>query len=346
MKYQNIAAYSIKGLAQQQVESDKEIVFDSKSGFRAILTSNPDIHCFKDDQNRAVSRLMLSSIFDFDKLDTFEEQLADEIKEIQKSRKQSFGTGLYLVCLTEGSVDKFEPSCSRETDDFMIYIDEVLKESINLVFEPHVFDVLSALVISTDSVLAFVKVSSSLTFFRDDDKPVYSHAFTGSLTPYIPRTLTPDMIKSVGDWYKIMISTPDLDRVKKLLVASLQNEGDKMRSFLSAWTALEVFINKTFTSYEKQFFKELSNGKYPSVQNQYLERIQIVMKDKYRLVDKFSLITSLLSPKSADEDMKFFKTAKDKRDKLSHGQDLVEAALPVEEVQKLARKYLQLHLAN
>lgn len=66
--------------------------------------------------------------------------------------------------------------------------------------------------------------------------------------------------------------------------------------------------------------------------------------NKYGISHKFTLIASWLSLEAAEEDIKEFMRAKKERDKLSHGQDLVEADLPVKEVQKLVRKYLQLHL--
>ena len=49
----------------------------------------------------------------------------------------------------------------------------------------------------------------------------------------------------------------DLERVNRLLVSSLQSERDTMRSFLDAWTAMEILINKTFKLYEGRY-------KYPS----------------------------------------------------------------------------------
>jgi hypothetical protein len=54
MKYQHIVIYTIKGLTPQSGENDTEIAFDSKSGFRAILTTNPEIYTFHGDQANAI----------------------------------------------------------------------------------------------------------------------------------------------------------------------------------------------------------------------------------------------------------------------------------------------------
>jgi hypothetical protein len=74
---------------------------------------------------------------------------------------------------------------------------------------------------------------------------------------------------------------------------------------------------------------------------QYLGRTRTVMKDKYHLTDKFTLIASLLCPESTDEDVGIFKRVKGDRDKLAHGQDVYEASLPVQAVQEFVRRYLR-----
>ena len=377
MKYQHTTAYWIKGLIQHQVESGKEIVLNTKIGFRAVLTSSPDVHCFEGDRSLADSVLRLGRWYGLGEPGSLEEQLIDKTKEIQESRKQKFGSGLYIVCLIEGNIDKFEPSYVTETDNFVICSDGVSKESIesiNLASKSHILDMLSALTLSTDSVLAFAKASESLVFFRDDGKPVYFRTLSGSARTYACPLITPETVKSAEDWYQKLTANQDLDRVKQLLVSSLQTEDDKLRSFLSAWVALEIFINKTFVLYEEQFFQKVKGGYLPKILPRFLNRIREVTEvpknnypwnttepltvlidhsasiredmkgNKYRVADKFALIASWLSLEAAEEDVKEFMKAKEKRDDLSHIQDLVEAALPVKGVQKLVRKYLQLHL--
>ncbi|MEM9948700.1 MAG: hypothetical protein AAF810_21920 [Cyanobacteria bacterium P01_D01_bin.36] len=100
--------------------------------------------------------LMMNSVFGHGKPGTFEERLRDQIREIQESRRQKFGTGLYLICLTDGSIDKFEPIHEKETDDFIICFNGVSKDSIDLVSQHHILAVLSALMLSADSILAYV----------------------------------------------------------------------------------------------------------------------------------------------------------------------------------------------
>ena len=118
-----------------------------------------------------------------------------------------------------------------------------------------------------------------------------------------------------------------------------------LRSFLAAWTALEIFVNKVFGDYEDRLFGELTEGPYPEARREHLARMREVMKDKYRLADKFAIIICQLCPNDADQDLAAFRKAKELRDDLSHGTEVTEPALPVAIVQGLIRKYLRLHLA-
>jgi hypothetical protein len=82
----------------------------------------------------------------------------------------------------------------------------------------------------------------------------------------------------------------------------------------------------------------------PEVQRKYLRRIREVMKDKYRLADKFAVISLRLSPDSGDEDLEQMLKVKKIRDKLLHGDVIDEASLPVKIIRDLASKYLRFHL--
>ena len=74
-------------------------------------------------------------------------------------------------------------------------------------------------------------------------------------------------------------------------------------------------------------------------------RIKDVMKDKYRLTDKFVLIASFLS-NEIEEDIESFKSMKKLRDDIFHGKEFNEETLPVEDARKLAAKYLKSHMLS
>jgi hypothetical protein len=143
-----------------------------------------------------------------------------------------------------------------------------------------------------------------------------------------------------------IISDPSLDRIVRLLNESLEVGRERFEKFLSAWMALEVFVSKNFSSYQKRFWDNLSAGVSAPIKERYLKRIHDVMQDKYRLLDKFVIISSELAPLTTDADIVVFQRSKDIRDGFSHGDSIDEKTVPVEEIQELIKKLLLLHVSR
>ena len=70
------------------------------------------------------------------------------------------------------------------------------------------------------------------------------------------------------------------------------------------------------------------------------------MSDKYRLADKFSLISGELADPGIERDQTNFESVKLFRDRLLHGEDIPLADLPATQARELLRNYLRLHLAQ
>lgn len=84
----------------------------------------------------------------------------------------------------------------------------------------------------------------------------------------------------------------------------------------------------------------------PDSSTPIFERLKDVMKDKYRIVDKFLVISAVLDPEAADEDVNSFRAHKVVRDNMFHKFDMLPEHLPIEDVQKIFVKYLKLHLQS
>jgi len=345
MKYIYTTVYWIKGVTVDSDQTERKVVADANHGLRALLTSQLDTHCLEVDRSIAVANLLLNSMFGGGtNTGSLDERLTSEITKIREARVRDYGAGVYLVIEVQGEVDDFTAPHQQEYDDFVTCLDGVAKGSIRSAVADQITAIITAIVISVDNVLGIKKVTDAVVFFRDDGKPVYSYTITASGTGYVSKQLLPEAIKPIQAVFDKLFSNQGLDRVSRLLVSSLQSSDDPLRSFLSAWTALEIFVNKTFNHYETMFFQQLAAGNHPGVRGQYLERIRSVMKDKYRLADKFMMISYQLCPDDADEDMQRFMNTKEQRDKLAHGQNVSEAVLPVDSAQKLVHKYFLLHL--
>ncbi|OIP61522.1 MAG: hypothetical protein CO148_10535 [Nitrospirae bacterium CG_4_9_14_3_um_filter_41_27] len=120
---------------------------------------------------------------------------------------------------------------------------------------------------------------------------------------------------------------------------------DRLQSFLSGWSALEIFINKTFTVYEEEFMKRVIRDDAPAGTTRYIDRIREVMEGKHRLLDKFIVIAACLGGDTIEADIDLFKKLKDTRDDFFHKQDIAENNLPTAELRSLLNRYLRAHIA-
>jgi hypothetical protein len=92
-----------------------------------------------------------------------------------------------------------------------------------------------------------------------------------------------------GD-FLVLQAASDLTRVRELYAASLETADDHLRAFLAGWTALEILVNKVFPTYEDKFLGGIASANDPEAKAWYVQRIREVMKDKYRLRDRFALV--------------------------------------------------------
>jgi hypothetical protein len=133
-------------------------------------------------------------------------------------------------------------------------------------------------------------------------------------------------------------------RPTSLLITSLEQATDELQGFIAAWSALEIFVNASFKdTYEARWFEVMEDGA-PASAKPVFERFQEVMRDKYRLADKFLVVASVLDPDTATDDAKEFRRLKKFRDELLHALNTPSSTLPTVAVQKLLLKYMKLHL--
>jgi hypothetical protein len=213
----------------------------------------------------------------------------------------------------------------------------------DLYIEP-VNGILSALSLAVETVCGFEKVGDGTVFYDKDDKPIYSFNLEGHATGYVSGIISAEALSATAKYSRPLGRNPQLVSVARLLAQSMDTESDQLRSFLSAWAGLEIFINKVFKTYEESFLRNLTGDITLSIRGKYLDRIKSVMHDKYRLSDKFLIISSQLAHESAEDDLPDFMKTKSIRDNLLHGENVKEDQLETSQIQRLLRKYLRLHV--
>jgi len=345
MLYTYVAAYKILGLSRPTDAQETVISERPRTGIRALLTYDLDPYTCDVDRSSLVALMLLKGFIGQADSGTFEESLECELANLREQRRNQHGTGPFLIFEASGNIKTFTPRQERELDDFVIALEATPKEPIRERFAADVNGILSAFCLAADTVCGYQKIIDGVIFQNEQGKPVYSFTLSASGTGYVSRAVSNDVIDFVRKHSKKLSKSKYLTKVTRLLTQSMDTESDKLRSFLSAWAALEIFVNKNFKVYEERFLESFEGASGQKLSAKYLNRIRNVMRDKYRLHDKFLVLCSQLAPDSAEEDLKKFGNAKKVRDKLLHGDDVSENLLPVADVQTLVRKYLKQHVA-
>jgi hypothetical protein len=132
----------------------------------------------------------------------------------------------------------------------------------------------------------------------------------------------------------------DLDRIVRMFVMSGQNE-DPFSIWRSAWTGLELFVERRFRYYEARFYDSLLVGR-PYVASFFGH----VRKKNPPLLEKFRVIALVLSPGTAHDDIALFAQVKKSRDNMIHtGEDPADLET-AEKIRDLLKRYLYSDLPN
>jgi hypothetical protein len=343
MRYEHTVVFRLRGIGYTE-HADLELTNHQERAIRAWITVDADGPCADADRSGALGTMLLHTMVGGGPSGTFEERLAAESQEVKQRRRERSASGPYLVFQHRGELANWDPAAEREFDQLVIRINGPPKEAITAASASAVSALVSALALQFGQKVSVEEVCRSIVFLRDDGKPVYS--FTGEASGNIVAvtSLPRESVAQVAEWLEALLNASEFERVIRLHFSSLEAGSDTLRSFLAAWSALEIFVSKVFTAYEDQLFDDLERQSEAEAYRSYLRRIVEVMKDKYRLADKFSVVAVRLAPDDADDDLTIFRRAKKLRDDLAHGQDVDEDALPASAVRSLLLKYLSLHL--
>jgi len=307
-----------------------------------MLISNIEQYVYDIDRESAIGYLMLKYFFGQETEGILSERLDEEIKCITEQRAKQYDDGPFLIFKFTGEASINTKKPSRDFGDYVIAFDAIDKKVIISQYEALIHKVITALFLISEHDFEIKKVTDGI-YLKGGGKTYYSYTATGSAKAIVGKKLTVDSIARMQNYLKVLPKVKDLDDIYRLLIRSTSEDKDKLRAFLFAWAALEIFINKTFKEYEDKFMEEHTIEKLTATAKLFFDRITEVMKDKYRLSDKFMVISSLLS-KDAEQDLKEFRSLKKIRDSFLHGDKLDENSLPIAPIIMLLRKYLGLHV--
>jgi hypothetical protein len=343
IQYTFLRAYSLRGIVLPAGESAVTLLVPSEGTIGARLVNESDASITELDRRTAVANMLLDGIFRGATGDP-EERLQAAQQSSAQHRNDNHGPGPYLVLDWSGTAETFAPSREVETEDFIVALENEKDGRPPGVPSDQADAILAALAVTAPKLFAAREATEGLFYRAASGKPIYPFRLRGSASGYVSSPVDRATLQTVQLWFDRITRQRTFERVVRLLNASFQSPDDPLRAFMSAWSALEILVQKLFTDYERSFFQHLEDAERPAAQRAYIARVREVMRDKYRLADKFSLVASQLSPTTCDEDSAVFGAAKSQRDDLLHGQDINEQSLPSRAVQDLARRYLQMHL--
>ena len=168
----------------------------------------------------------------------------------------------------------------------------------------------------------------------------YTLDMSASSSSWSMTSVSQELLAQAASMATALWTKSDLKTVSHLLSRSIRTTDDP-QAFLTAWAGLEVLISKSFKStYEQRIYEALSVA---TSSDQFLRRVRDVMKDKYRVADKFAVMCSFLDPTESETDIKSFMEIKADRDGI-HEMKLGASGYPTSRTQRLLMKYLRLHL--
>lgn len=326
---------------------DTELAALESPAVKATITTDPEPYFFHIDRSAALRVQLLKGLFAPGKKSTLMERLATETETIRKNRTKQTKAGVFIVFEGKTDINISEFKARQDTHEFGVCLDSFDKTEIREVFRPFIEAHLTALGINLkENIDHRVQKIGNVMYIIDPetDKPIY--AFTSQVRTArvsITSTLTPDVITQAAFHAPHLMRDGTIRRPVNLLLKSLDQSTDELQAFITAFSALEIFIHKTFgMTYQTRWLEIMKHGAPESV-GRVFDRLDEVMKDKYNLADKFLIIASVLDDAAADTDAAEFRRLKKIRDQLLHALDS-PPHLPIEATQRLLLKYMKLHL--
>jgi hypothetical protein len=348
MRYRYIAACAIVGGVSLDAKTPLiELSRSESSSF--FLVKDPDDFLRNIDEAGAISLLMLKGLIGERGTTEFDKAIDSEVQKIQIERRKIIGVNTVLIFQAEGDIVVSLNETVTNLDRCTIAFDAFDKDAAKQVHQSNMEAMKVAISLERDSHMGFVNLADGVFLLDDEEMPIYSFSISASAEISLSSALTDESIEKISSRYQSLNKLPDLDSVERLFSQMTDRGADRLKIFLSGWTALEILIAKSFKAYESEFLLPFTNAEQPSLRERFLGRVKDVMKDKYRLADKFIAVTAVLFPSMSTEDVSKlydeFEKLKKLRDSILHGEPFLERDLPIEAMSGLLRKFILARVA-
>jgi hypothetical protein len=347
MKARYAALYRPIGVNGLPDGLDVDLIRDDRAGIHAYLTMKTQPWIALLDIHAAVGISVLSALTGSLPGDTPQARDQSAVALVAQRKSGADPSGALMVVEVDGDVAHQGLEKLVDLPDYSfglnIFDDHELVTKGNSAFDR----AMAGLALALDEHLTTSSQKMGAVSYLIEEK-TGRRIFTRSLSASGTLSAMSDLSQkaaSAATRYVSALNSADksLESVIHLLSLSLDDKADTLRSFLATWAALEILVNKGFQTYERGFFVTLKANAQDAA-TPLIEQFQSVMKSKYRLMDKFTMMATALDPTAAKDDAETFKGIKDNRDRFFHAMKTDPNSLPVDSARRLLRKYLRLHL--
>jgi hypothetical protein len=228
---------------------------------------------------------------------------------------------MVLICQFDGTAEPLKLYTATRDGFTCTFINQSEADKIVEKHQPQIDRALASLFAADTLVVQFQELAESLTLTTEEDLDVVAIIVRIGISS-VPRTFIDSQkeAKLQAGFERCFRSDKNLSRVTRLLSDSLLATKDKLKSFLAAWTSLEIFVNKFC-------------GKQPAAPSP--------AQKEPALVFRFNSAAKNLAVDDPDKKEATFKKVKKSRDELLHGEEIDERVFPIEETQALVRAFLE-----
>ena len=288
----------------------------------------------------ALPNLVLSGVFGQAQEPLTAELLDARVAEKQEALVSSIGRACYLTVLTQAEDKDPLPEQNGKVGPYIVAVLNARPPADwQAKHQQNIDTAIASLALTHRNFDRAEKIIEATYRIAESGESAYYCSFSGVGRARVISQISPDFSREFATTAAKIASNQDFASVFRLVSSSYIQSADRLAAFLAAWSALEIFTHKAFPRQERELFSPLETS-----HSKFVTQVRTVMKDKYRLADKFSLITSTLSAETSEKDLALFKSLKLTRDQALHGGVVSTDSLPLESTQQLLERYLNIYI--
>ncbi|MEZ4713622.1 MAG: hypothetical protein R3A44_40920 [Caldilineaceae bacterium] len=347
LEYCYTAIYYVYGINLPPNVTEANLVDDASTDLNVLLTSNVDDSCFIIDRHTAINNMKLNQFFGTTNYESFESGLAHEMSKIREERRRKIGDAPILVFSASDTMGANPRNLEYESEDYAVYNGAIPKNFIVDDYKDDINAVLASIFLSRNSQVWFEKYNEDVYLTQANGKIIYSHTTYSTVKAHVSSPITTEQLNVISTYLRSHKRNNSWRSLFKFLMLANDRHNSALHTFLFAWAAMEIFVKKHFREYENQFYINLfrNMGNPENIARDYLERHREMAKNNHGLIDKFTFICSVLCPAEANNDLSDFKKINKARNSLFHGDDFQIDSLPSQQLLRLTKKYVRLHVS-